>query len=417
MTAIVGVLNRHAVAIAADSAVTLGNTHKVVNSGNKIFMLSKYHPVAIMTYSNAAFMGVPWDIIIKQYRKKLKEKSFATIDGYLKDFIDYLHDNIDKYCSVKIQHEYFKLLLSLSIEQLYRDAANNKRRTPSPEMLKEAFKILLKKMASNKVCEQFEKYPIKKFIEYIKSDLADVFNGDPILSDILKTDRPLVEELAFKLIISAIPTAIYSGLVFVGYGEDEIYPTLLPVIISTVIDNRIRYFIDDAKVHRISENGCNAAVVPFAQTDVVQTIMNGFHPGFQQIAARVVSGSMTNLRNVIVDTLRGSNPMLAEAVSRIDMNPIVQKAYQDLGATMFDIYTKNLLETLTSLDKEDMANMAESFVALTSLIRRMSPREETVGGPVDVAVISKGDGFIWIKRKHYFDPKYNNHFFENYYND
>ena len=165
MTAIVGVLNRHAVAIAADSAVTLGNTHKVVNSGNKIFMLSKYHPVAIMTYSNAAFMGVPWDIIIKQYRKKLKEKSFATIDGYLKDFIDYLHDNIDKYCSVKIQHEYFKLLLSLSIEQLYRDAANNKRRTPSPEMLKEAFKILLKKMASNKVCEQFEKYPIKKFIE------------------------------------------------------------------------------------------------------------------------------------------------------------------------------------------------------------------------------------------------------------
>ena len=37
MTAIVGVLNKHAVAIAADSAVTMGNTHKVVNSANKIF--------------------------------------------------------------------------------------------------------------------------------------------------------------------------------------------------------------------------------------------------------------------------------------------------------------------------------------------------------------------------------------------
>ena len=42
MTAIVGVLNKHAVAIAADSAVTMGNTHKVVNSANKIFTLSKY---------------------------------------------------------------------------------------------------------------------------------------------------------------------------------------------------------------------------------------------------------------------------------------------------------------------------------------------------------------------------------------
>lgn len=34
MTALVGVLNKHAVAIAADSAVTMGNTHKVVNSAN-----------------------------------------------------------------------------------------------------------------------------------------------------------------------------------------------------------------------------------------------------------------------------------------------------------------------------------------------------------------------------------------------
>lgn len=37
MTAIVAVLNKHAVAVAADSAVTMGNTHKVVNSANKIF--------------------------------------------------------------------------------------------------------------------------------------------------------------------------------------------------------------------------------------------------------------------------------------------------------------------------------------------------------------------------------------------
>ena len=39
---------------------------------------------------------------------------------------------------------------------------------------------------------------------------------------------------------------------------------------------------------------------------------------------------------------------------------------------------------------------------------------ETVGGPIDVAVISKGDGFIWIKRKHYFDPKLNPHFMAKY---
>ena len=39
---------------------------------------------------------------------------------------------------------------------------------------------------------------------------------------------------------------------------------------------------------------------------------------------------------------------------------------------------------------------------------------ETVGGPIDVAVISKGDGFIWIKRKHYFKAELNPQFFANY---
>ena len=60
--------------------------------------------------------------------------------------------------------------------------------------------------------------------------------------------------------------------------------------------------------------------------------------------------------------------------------------------------------------------MALSLVNITSFKRRVSIDElETVGGPVDVAVITKGDGFIWIKRKHYFDSSNNHHFFNNYY--
>ena len=74
-----------------------------------------------------------------------------------------------------------------------------------------------------------------------------------------------------------------------------------------------------------------------------------------------------------------------------------------------------LMDTIVNLDKEDMADMAESIVSLTSLMKRVSPEEETVGGPVDVAVISKGDGFIWMKRKHYFQPELNPYFFSNYF--
>jgi hypothetical protein len=42
---------------------------------------------------------------------------------------------------------------------------------------------------------------------------------------------------------------------------------------------------------------------------------------------------------------------------------------------------------------------------------------ETVKEPIDVAIISKGEGFIWIKRKHYFDQKLNPHYLMNNYRE
>ena len=102
MTAIVAVLNKHCAAIAADSAVTMGDTHKVVNSANKIFTLSKYHPVAVMTYNNASYMGIPWDIIIKEYRRQLNNKAFGTLREYVDDFITFIH-NKKFCCSEKVQ--------------------------------------------------------------------------------------------------------------------------------------------------------------------------------------------------------------------------------------------------------------------------------------------------------------------------
>jgi len=73
-----------------------------------------------------------------------------------------------------------------------------------------------------------------------------------------------------------------------------------------------------------------------------------------------------------------------------------------------------VLNVVSILPKDELAFMAESLVKLTSFKRRVTMETETVGGPIDVAVISKGDGFIWIKRKHYFKSSENPQFFINY---
>ena len=78
MTAEVAVINTVGVALAADSAITIGRG-KIYNSALKLFSLSKAEPVGVMVYGNAVLMGVPWETIIKIYRKELGGRSFGTL--------------------------------------------------------------------------------------------------------------------------------------------------------------------------------------------------------------------------------------------------------------------------------------------------------------------------------------------------
>ncbi len=51
------------------------------------------------------------------------------------------------------------------------------------------------------------------------------------------------------------------------------------------------------------------------------------------------------------------------------------------------------------LPREELAVAAEALVNLQSLKQRMTMKTESVSGPIDVVMISKGDGLVWVKRK------------------
>jgi hypothetical protein len=91
MTAEVAVLNRIGVALAADSAVTIGqDANKIYTSADKLFQLSPTAPVGIMIYGNADFCGLPWETIIKAYRRTLGDLVFDTVAAHGEHFIQFL---------------------------------------------------------------------------------------------------------------------------------------------------------------------------------------------------------------------------------------------------------------------------------------------------------------------------------------
>ena len=97
MTTEIAVLNRSAVALAADSAVTIGSggSAKVYNHANKLFTLSKYHPIGMMLYGSANYMGVPWETIIKVFREKLGDKNLDTVEEFSTKFVRFVKSYIE----------------------------------------------------------------------------------------------------------------------------------------------------------------------------------------------------------------------------------------------------------------------------------------------------------------------------------
>jgi hypothetical protein len=116
MTAVVGILNKHGIAIAADSAVTVSGTmgRKIYNYANKIFALSKHHPVGIAVYNNAQFMGIPWEVVVKEYRRQLGTKAFESLADYQTDFFRWLKAN-GYFLGEKANDYVFLIIWNLSV--------------------------------------------------------------------------------------------------------------------------------------------------------------------------------------------------------------------------------------------------------------------------------------------------------------
>ena len=419
MTAIVGFMNKRGVAIAADSAVTFGNTHKVVNTGNKIFTLSKHSPVGVATFGSAAFMGTPWEIIIKLYRKQLGRKKYNSLDEYIKSFLEYLHQN-DFFSSEDVEKrilrdralDFYNICVS-RIEK--RDDCTHDEEKIVERELETCYQLNVQDVANH--FEEMKKCNKEEFDTYFQKELPEILSAMPLLVNNKKMQQIFVNAF-YQYLVTYIPYRSDSGLVFFGYGENEIYPRMVNIMIADSFCSYLRYKRIDGSSGAVTINGSTAWIIPYAQVDVSQTIIRGINPAFLDVLHASMRSILDGYRQKLLTMipLGPENKGVIDAISAINHSEIAQNFVNNAAEQFMMHYTEPLINTVAELSKEDMANLAESLVELTSLVRRMSPAEETVGGPVDVAVVSKGDGFIWLKRKHYFDPKLNTNFI-NTYND
>lgn len=419
MTAIVGVLNGNGIAFAADSATThtISHTHKITNDANKIFSLSNYYPVGVATYNNTNLYGVAWEDLFKLYRETyLKDRSYPTLKEYVYDFMEYIKSkivpklkteedaNIDsaiKLLYAEIKGKAVKAIKSTATtvteDALYREMLNQL------SSITENYKDI-------KTSDGLQNYNIKDFVTY-SSPIFDLaysnIEKQPCTPE-FKTS--FLQTLYTVLVSTVVIYRDFTGIVFWGYGEEELFPSYFDIHTNMAFDGQLKYFLDN----EYHADGNRCCIVPFAQSDVANTVIRGIDQSLRDEVNKNIKESSKNLLTTIINVLKtlSAPEAIVNALSAINTDALSKPFIDNINQYIQENYVKKLMDTTGYLTKEDMAEMAESLVKMTCLKRKVTTDEETVGGPVDVAVATRGDGFIWIKRKHYFKPELNHQFFE-----
>ena len=426
MTTEIAIMNRSGIALAADSATTIsqvgpqGQSHKIFNTANKLHTLSKYAPVGIMIYGNATLMSIPWETIIKVYRKKLGDTTFAQLTEYCEDFLKFL-DGFDVGPALE---EQYLLENAVNIFSGIKGELDGtiKKRLPIPEdevikllcrLVDREYKLFLNISKECIFSEGERKILKQKYKDKINKAAKEIFGTMPLAKDLLEMLEDIVVIAACK------GPDNRSGVVIAGFGEKEIYPGCIDYNITAVFEGKT---IKHPKESHFIDHNSNAAIIPFAQSEDVHTFMRGMSPPigefFTKTFSRVIKKEFPKQIVKYLESEVGVGSPKKETILA-DMEKMGQGTfdfiYSELNKIIKTQYIQPVIQATGFLNKGELAQMAETLVNLVSFRKQVTMESETVGGPIDVAIITKGDGFIWIKRKYYFDASLNHHFFNNYF--
>jgi hypothetical protein len=382
-----------------------------------------------MIYGNAELMGIPWESIIKIYRNKLGKQRFDSLEEYAQNLISFLENNtllfpedLQKANFLFNTFSYFNIIneeIREEVSNLFEENDDDKGiddqdiKDMVSSVIEQRYEMWDQLEFLPTIPENYVEDTIEKYQDIIQKVKDEVFEKLPISKTSFEQLKKISVFLSAK---DRFPINI-SGIAIAGFGEKEIFPSLISFIIEDVVNNKLKYQQD-----RTSKIGVDstASIVPFAQSQMVATFMEGIDPFYRHSLEVYLSKLFDEYPEIVAQAI----PQLNENEKRQlteKLKNVTNEMLVDFDEEMQEYRQVNhvhpIISAVAVLPKDELAEMAESLVNLTSFKQKISLDMETVGGPIDVAVISKGDGFIWIKRKHYFKKELNPYFFANYYRD
>ena len=396
------IINRNGIALAADSAGTYTGNKMFYNSMNKVFSLSRKYVYGAITYGATTIYNVSIDQVLKEFR------TYLDSQGQISDFFDilplfesFINQQMSYYrfddAETNHCHEIIKELVVKWGNKIKVVVSEEDAETKIDDILNE----LATKMNNSLKIDNYD------VSSHIKTTYSDYFNRH-IGVVVPELNRfPTQKECFWNYICNYFNFQLTSetnnsmGLFFAGYGQFDAFPKFTHIELYRVVGGKIKYKL----VERYEESNNHAQIVPLAQPDVILTFCKGISNRFINYIPQKVESIIFSKIDALPDTFTDDQKSTLKSILGSSKSEIASA----ISATIQKDSVKPILDSVQLIPLPEMAFLAESLVNITSLKRTFAidGNQQTVGGPTDVAVMSKGDGFVWIKRKHYFDRQIN----------
>lgn len=177
------------------------------------------------------------------------------------------------------------------------------------------------------------------------------------------------------------------------------FPSIIQITIDGMIQNKIKYVVKNKISTDPEKSNVSASINPFAQHEMVSTVLDGIDPSLNDYRVTQLS----SIKDQLVSYFGSKN--------KDKLDKLFEKNDDEFKKYVAEKFNSPITSMLQSLSVDELGNMAETLVSLTSFKRKYSGAMRTVGGPIDVLVISKGEGPVWLKRKKYFNKDMNEGYF------
>jgi len=410
MTSEVLILNKRAVVVGADSAVTTsGGSHpRYSKSATKIFELSRHGNVAAMIFGSAQVDLVPWELAIKSFRAMLGDTQFATVSEYLDELVKYLSGNNNLFPDAvrqKLVEFHFDNAMVEVMKRATRiDGAIVEPASPLADRQirwAAAAATIRNDLQAKGAQNSLPGGPLQALLADLDPWTARAQGQLQGHSNMDAVDPASLAELAHTFRYVS-PEVIHgsTGLVVAGYGTEQIFPAFAQLDVLGHVGDVL--CVSNRKSNEVT-HWSGSIILPLAQTSMIDVFTDGFGASLWSI----IRSTSRQMLDQVVGDFQANGIAIPVALA----TTVTNAAHEEfMKVWMRKNWEKNydpLVGVISTLNVEEMAHLAETLLVLESLKERVTSPSESVGGPIDVAAITKSEGLVWIKRKHYFDAGLN----------